>query len=356
MMRLWQLFSIAFAGWLLRHEQDVIRYVQAENKLLRDALKRARGSKRWLLTDRQRRRLARAAKRIGRKRLEAIGPMFKPDTLLRWHRELVARKYRAKRRTGRPPVDDAVRALVVRLAEENETWGYRRIVGALKQLEVIVAASTVRRILREAGLDPGPKRKKTLTWKIFIERQFAHLAAADFFTKEVWTMRGLKRFHVLVVMDLATRRIKIAGVVPEPDGAWVTQAFRGLTDYEDNSLQGKTHLLVDRGAVFTDRAATVLAAEGVTMKRLPPKSPNLNAYVERFIRTIKEEALDRLLILGEHHLRKVLDEFVEHYHHERPHQGLGNNLIHPHLEVGAGNILCKKRLGGLLKCYHRAAR
>lgn len=350
------LWVVMGAAWIARREQACLDYLRVENRVLREALTQARGGKRPRLTDPQRYRLARAAYQLGRKRLKTLAPFVTPDTLLRWHRELVARKYRGRQaRQGRPPVADEVRHLVVRLAEEHESWGYRRIVGALKHLGVTVSASTVRRLLREAGLNPSPERKKTLSWSRFLKRQFAHIAAADFFTKEIWTVQGLKRMHVLVVIELITRRIHVAGMVAEPTGAWVEQTFRELTDMDDGFLLGKPILLVDRGSQFTDRAAMILAGSGVQMKRLPPRSPNLNAYVERVIRSVKEEALDRILIFGEGHLRRVLKEFTAHYHHERPHQGLDNELVVPVPRKRLGKVVRKQRLGGLLSHYDRVA-
>ena len=209
-----------FTGLILQKEQEVMAYLVAENQVLREALEEARGKKRLLLTARQKRLLSRLAKVIGRKVLKDIGPLFTPDTLLRWHRELVARKYTSKKKTGRKPLDEELRALVIRLAEENETWGYRRIAGALNHLEEKVSASTVRRILLEAGLEPEPQRKKKTTWKEFLQRQMGSLASADCFTKEIWTLSGLRRFHILVVMDIQSRRVRIGGIIPEPTGVF----------------------------------------------------------------------------------------------------------------------------------------
>ncbi len=182
------------------------------------------------------------------------------------------------------------------------------------------------------------------------------LAAADFFTVDVWTTGGLTRFAVLFLIDLATRRVEIAGILPEPDSAWVIQCGRQLTDPVDGCLRGKRFLLHDRDPRFTDSFADILAAAGVEALRLPPRSPNLNAYAERVVRTIKESCLDRLILVGDRSLRGSIHEFVTHYHHERNHQGVSNRLLFPATRTSAHGdspIARRLRLGGLLKYYHR---
>jgi putative transposase len=176
-------------------------------------------------------------------------------------------------------------------------------------------------------------------------------------TVEVWMATGLTRFAVFFVMHLATRRVEIAGIVAEPDSAWVTQCCRHLTDPSEGFLIGTRVLLHDRDPLFSDVFRATLAAAGVRTVRLPPRSPNLNAYAERFVRTIKESCLNRLILVGEPSLRRAIDEFVEHYHHERNHQGMGNQLLFPASAKIQNHepIACRPRLGGLLKYYHRLA-
>ncbi len=183
------------------------------------------------------------------------------------------------------------------------------------------------------------------------------LAAADFFTVDVWTATGLTRFAVFFVMHLATRRVEIAGITADPDSAWVTQRSRHLTDPSVGLLLGKRFLLHDRDPLFSDAFRETVTAAGVQPVRLPPRSPNLNAYAERFVRTIKESCLNRLILVGEHSLRRAVGEFVAHYHHERNHQGRGNQLLFPTASAirHHGRIACRPRLGGLLKYYHRPA-
>ena len=207
--------------------------------------------------------------------------------------------------------------------------------------------------MRQRGIEPAPERQKRTTWQEFLTAHRDVLAAADFFTVDVWTARGLTRFAVLFVINLATRRVEIAGILPEPDSAWVIQCGRQLTDPVDGCLRGKRFLLHDRDPRFTAAFGDTLAAAGVETLRLPPRSPNLNAYAERFVRTIKESCLDRLILVGERSLRTAIHEFVEHYHHERNHQGVGNRLLFPATTRAHDNcpIASRHRLGGQLTHY-----
>ena len=287
------------------------------------------GHRRLRFTSDQQRRLAAKGKRLGRKVLRELGAIVTPDTILRWHRELIARKYdgSAARTPGRPRVDTEVRQLIVEMAADNERWGYSRIVGELSKLGVVVSRSSVRRILLEHGLEPAPERLEHMPWAKFLRTHWAGLAAADFFTVEVWSTFGLIRYMVLFVIDLPTRRVEIAGISLVPKGPWMEQIARNLVDEMAGFLRGKTHLIHDRDPLFTRGFRELLQSAGVTSVRLPPRSPNLNAFAERFVLSIKSECLSRLVILGERHLRRAIAEYVDHYHHERTHQGLGNRLI-----------------------------
>jgi transposase InsO family protein len=243
------------------------------------------------------------------------------------------------------------------MATENRTWGYTRIQGALANLDHRVARGTIANILREHGLEPAPERVKKTTWTEFLKTHWDLLAAADFFTVEVWTGSGLTRFAVLFFIELSTRRIEIAGITSEPDAAWMSQVSRNVTDASDGFLMGKRFLIHDRDPRFTLAFRETLTAAGVHVVRVPPRSPNLNAYAERFIRTIKESCLDRIIFVGEGSLWRAVREFIEHYHHERNHQGLGNQLILPVVGQtrGGERIVSRERIGGLLKYYHRPA-
>lgn len=348
-----QFLLFVLAGWVSRHQKQMIEYLMAENAAFRELL----GRKRPRFTNAQRRRLARAAKPLGRRRLLELSPIVTPDTLLRWYRELVAQKYdgSGRRGAGRPRVAGEIQDLVVQMAIENPRWGYTRIQGALSNLGFTVGRNTIRRILIEQGIDPAGHR--ATTWSMFLKAQWGAIAATDFFTVEVITWRGLVRYMVLFVIDLKTRRIEIAGGIACPDGPWMNQIARNLTDCHDGFLRGSRFLIHDRDPLFTRQFRTTLRETGTEPIRLPSHSPNLNAYAERFVRSIKSECLAQVIPLGERHLRHLAREYNEHYHHERNHQGLGNQLIAPRAEgKGAwGEIECRERIGGLLRFYRRAA-
>src|SRR5262245_30522117 len=275
---------VALAGWINQQQREVIEYLQTENRVLREQL----GSRRLRFTDDQRIRLAAKAKWVGRRVLQQVATVVSPETLLAWHRRFIARKYdgHQRRGPGRAPRTAEIRQLVVRMATANRDWGYTRIQGALANFGHDVGRGTIAAILRQQGIEPAPERRKGTTWREFLRAHWDVLAAADFFTVEVWTASGLTRYVVLFVIELATRRVHIAGITAEPDSAWVIQCSRQLTDPVDGFLLGKRFLLHDRDPLFTDTFRETLAATGLETVRLPPKSPNLNAFAERFVRTI----------------------------------------------------------------------
>lgn len=220
---------------------------------------------------------------------------------------------------------------MVGMARENRDWGYRRIQGALANLGHEVSRGTIANILKAHGLEPAERNRKT-TWKEFLLRQWEVLVAADFFTIEVWTRNGLS-------------------------GLWMAQVGRNLSDDADGFLMGKRYLIDDRDPLYSAEFLETLGAAGVKSVKLPPRSPNLNAHAERFVRTIKESCLDRIILFGEGSLRKAIHEFIAHYHLERNHQGLGNRLITPEEPRIRGTRAVRRRqpLGGMLNYYHRQA-
>lgn len=215
--------------------------------------------------------------------------------------------------------------------------------------------NTIKRILLENGFDPAGFRGTT--WSTFLRAHWGAIAATDLFTIEVATWRGLVRYFVIFVIDLKTRRVEISGIARSPDGAWMTQIARNLTDFEDGFLRGTRFLIHDRDPLFTKEFRRTLKESGVRPVKLPSRSPNLNAYAERFIRSIKSECLTQIIPLGERHLCRAVREYAEHHQHERNHRGLGNRLIDPNfdLAVREGAVACRKRLGGVLRYYKRAA-
>ena len=352
----WQVYFVILAGWINRQQQEVIEYLRTENQVLKEKL----GNKRILLNDDQRRRLAVKGKILGRKMLEEVGTLFTPDTILRWHRHLVAQKWdysHRRRSVGRPPVPQEVVDLVLRFARENVTWGYDRIQGALGNLGHEISDQTVGNILKGHGIEPVPERKRTTTWATFIKSHWGVLAAIDFTTIEVWTKGGLVTYYLLFVMEVATRRVHFAGCTPNPDEPWMKQIARNLTDPFDGFLNGKRYVLLDRDGKFCPTFREMLEQESVNCVRLPSRSPNLTPHIERFMRSIKEECLLQMIFFGEKMLRTAIRRFLEHYHAERNHQGLGNQLIHPAEGVGLsqGEVQCRERIGGLLRYYYRDA-
>ena len=346
---------LALAGWVTRHQEDRIDYLREENRVLREHL----GPRPLRLTDAQRRRLAVRGQTLGRRILSQVAGIVTPDTILRWYRRLIAQKYdgSARRRRGRPMTPRAVAELVVRMADENPTWGYTRIRGALANLGRNIARNTVKRILHDHGIAPAPERNQRTPWKTFLQAHWEGLAAADLFTVEVLTLAGLRRYFVFFVIVLKTRRVHIAGIHPQPDGRWMEQMARNLTDPVDGFLRTARQLIHDRDPLYTRVFGEILTSGDVGPIRLPPKSPNLNAYAERFVRSINEECLHRVVPLGEGHLRLIVHEYVEHDQRERNHQGLDNQLLQrppPPVRADA-DVQRRERLGGLLSFYYREA-
>ena len=349
-----QFFLLCLAGWVNRNQQNAIEYLQEEVKVLKEQLgKKSRSN------DDQRRRLAVKAKKLGLAGFKHLAAIATPRTLLAWHQRLVARKYdgSGKRSPGRPPTLREVRDLILRMAVENRTWGYTRIQGALQNLGHDIGRGTIAKVLKEAGVDPAPDRRKKTTWKEFLRAHWEVLAAADFFTVEVWTAAGLVRYHVLFVLRLATRQVHLAGIIPEPHEQWMKQVARNLTDGLEGFLGGCRYLIHDHSSLFGDGFRMVLEGAGMESVRLPARSPNLNAFAERFVRSIKESCLDQLILIGEASLHRATSNFLLHYHQERNHQGLENKIIRPEFNLFPryGAIKCRKRLGGMLRYYYREA-
>jgi putative transposase len=282
-----------------------------------------------------------------------------PATLLAWHRRLVARKwdYSSRRRPGRPSTTAAIRKLVIRIATENPTWGHRRVQGELVKLGHPIAASTVWQILHDAGIDPAPRRTGP-TWKQFLTAQARRILAADFV--QVDTML-LRRFYALIVIEHGTRHVHLAGITANPDGAWTTQAARNfLMDLGQRSASIK-FLIRDRAGQFTGSFDAVFRAEGIRILASPPQAPKANAICERIIGTLRRELFDRLLIVNEYHLRRVLTEYLLHYNAARPHRSLGQlapaqaGARPPEIDLAEYRIRRKQVLGGLTHEYQIAA-
>jgi transposase InsO family protein len=278
-----------------------------------------------------------------------------PATLLRWHRDLVARRWTYQHaRPGRPPVNAQVRELVLRLAAGNPSWGHRRIQGELLGLGYRVAASTVWKILNQAGVDPAPRRSGP-TWRQFLTAQARTMLACDFFTVDTVL---LKRVYVLFFVEIATRQVHVVGVTAHPTGAWVAQQARNLLMDLDQRGAGLRFLLRDRDTKFTNTFDAVFTAEGIDVIQTPPQAPRANAFAERWVGTVRRECTDRMLIVNERHLATVLAEYTAHYNGHRPHRSLGQQppAPAPHVvDLNAARVHRRPILDGLINEYSQAA-
>jgi putative transposase len=330
-------------------------YLVAENRIMKAQLKG-----RLKLSDAEREALGEIGHRLGSKVLADVATIAQPDTILGWYRKLVARKFdgsKARRGPGRPRIKREVEQLIIRMASENRDWGYDRIAGALANLGYQISDQTVGNVLRRHGLPPAPERKRTTTWAAFVRTHLALLAGTDFFTAEVLTLRGLVTYYVLFSIHLESRRVDIAGLTVHPNEAWMKQIARNVTMDDCGALRDCRYLLHDRDTKFTRSFRAIIASAGVEPLVLPARSPNLNAYAERWVRSVKEECLSKVILFGERSLRRALSNFVDHFHAERNHQGKGNVLLFPRVtdRQREGPVRCQERLGGLLRYYHREA-
>ena len=340
-----QIWFAVLLGWLDHQERDAIAYLMEENRILRAQLR----GRRLRLTDGDRRRLAVPAFQLGQRALRQVATIVTPDTLLRWHRQLVVRKWTYARRSQRRGLLAEIRRLVVRMAEENPTWGYTRIQGALKNVGHRVGLSTIARILKTQGLPPVPERPTS--WQTFLRAHKDAIVGADFFTTDVWTWRGLVTVYTVFVIHVASRRVQILGSTPHPDEEFMRQVGRTLTMADAAPCR---ILICDRDTRWRGPVRDCVGEAGIRIVQTAYQAPNANSYAERFVRSIKEECLDRIMPMGERHFRRAVREYVAHYHLERNHQGLGNTLIASTPARTTGSIRRRPR-GGLLNYYNRAA-
>jgi putative transposase len=297
---------------------------------------------------------------VARQRWARSVVLVTPETVLRWHRALVRRKwtFRQRRRVGRRPTDATLAALIVRLATENPRWGYARIHGELCKLGHAVGRSTIRAVLKRHGIPPAPRRRQGGgTWRQFLAQHRDAVLACDYFTIETL---ALKTLYALFFIELGTRRVHLASCTAHPTVAWVTQQARNLTWALQDEGCAFRFLVHDRNAKFPPAFDAVFAAEGIAVGRTPDRAPTANAYAERWVRSARAECLDHLLIVGERHLRRVLAEYVAHYvahyNEARPHQGLDHHCPIPRTAAPPhGAVRRRDRLGGLLHEYYREA-
>jgi len=279
-----------------------------------------------------------------------------PETILRWHRRLVRGRWTYPNRPGRPPIDDALTALVVRMARENPGWGYQRLQGELLKLGHRVGASTIRRILQRHRIPPAPVRRTDTSWRRFLRAQASSMLAVDFF--HVDCALTLRRLYVLFALEVGDRSLHVLGVTAHPDGPWTTQQARNLLMDLGQHAARFRFLVRDRAGQFTASFDAVLAGAGIEVVKIPPRSPRANCFAERLVLTVRTEVTDRMLIFGEQHLHRVLAVYASHYNARRPHRAL--RLLPPRPtspvpEPVHGRIRRRPILGGLLNEYETAA-
>jgi len=353
MARFFHPFLLLLANATHRDMVAQIQYLKAENAILRSKL-----PKRITVTPVERARLVKLGSKV-RKFIGELITIVSPRTFLRWVAESkkeTKASDKPKRKPGRPRTPQEISELILRLARENH-WGYTRILGELKKLGIKnVSKSTVRNILKAAGLEPGPDRGEG-SWDQFVRMHAESLWACDFLSKKIWTIRGLVDYFVIIWINVKSREVIVSTATAAPDSAWVTQQARNFL--HDASERGKEvgHLIHDWDTKFPAQFDAILESQGAEIHRLGPVKPNLNAYAERVIQSIQQECLDHFVVLGEKHLNHLVSEYIEHYNTERPHRALEKPPLSadPQEATTNGHVVCKERLGGLLRHYHRAA-
>lgn len=323
-----------------------IQYLKAENEILRN-----RCADKIMTTPQERTKLLHYGLPLGDSIKDIIG-IVTYKTFQRWKREFNDPDYKPKK-VGRPRIPETLRQLIIRLAVEN-AWGYTRIKGELLKLSHCVGRSTIQRILKLEGV-PDPYSRKDSAWHRFVQREMESLWACDFFCQPVYSLLGKKFVWALVFIHLETRRVYYAGCTERPNSAWVEQQARQFCWYLNDNDESIKYLLRDRDGKFSPKFDSVIESEGIKVKRLPVKAPNLNAWVESWIGSLKRECLNHFIVMNEHHLDYLIREYVEHYNKERPHQSKDNRPLIQLPVLNKGEVECKQRLSGLLKHYYRIA-
>ncbi len=339
-------------------------YLLHENKILKSKI-----TKRINFTDEERRVLVESALAMGRDLMEKVVRIVQPKTIMAWQRRLEKQKWdysdRRKNNPGRPKISVDIEQLVCKMARENE-WGYKRIQGELKKLDIEVSKSSIANILRRNGLPPSPERKG-LSWREFLARHAPVFLCADMFQKEVWTFRGLMTAYVFFVIHLQTRKVTLARATFSPTNLWLKQQTRHvLWECEDQGIEPR-FFLRDNDQLYPDEMDAILKSSGVDTVKTPFRAPNANAHAERYVLSCKNECLNHLLIFGLNRLQYVVDCYTGFFNEHRPHQGIDNKIPAEYkltakrqggrlpLNVTPMNVIRKEFLGGLLKSYRRAA-
>ncbi|MEW4490886.1 integrase core domain-containing protein [Thalassoglobus sp. JC818] len=356
MRNVYQSLLLLIAGATQQELARHVRYLKVENEILRSKL-----PKRVTLTEKEKNRLAKFAAKLG-SALNELATIAHPSTIRRWIREAADGVKKSVAKRGRPKTKEEIRELVLKMAREND-WGYTRIMGELKKLGITPPSrNTIKNILKENGLDPGPKRGEG-TWDDFLKQHASTLWQCDFYAKKALTLKGFRDLYILVFLHVESRRVYITPSTFHPNEEWVKQqAVAFLGHVRDSDLDIKL-LMHDRDTKFTASSDALFDQAGAEMKQTAFRSPNTNAFVERYIQTLQQEVLDHFIVFGEQHMDYIVAEAVEHYHAERPHQAKDNALLikppDDGIEGNAENqkirLHCNERLGGLLKHYYLKA-
>jgi putative transposase len=357
MVRMLYLMFVRIAGWMVLPARSSA-WKDAELLMLRQEVAMLRRQNPKPKLDWADRAVLAALARLLPRSLR-MSRLVTPDTLLRWHRQMVRWRWTHPHRSGRPPVDAKVAMLIEQMAQDNLGWGYKRIQGELLSLGIRVSASTVRRVLKSLRIPPAPQRSRS-TWRQFLRTQASTMLACDFF--HVDCALTLRRLYVFFVIEVDTRYVHVLGVTAYPDGAWTVQQARNLLmDLEERASRFR-FLIRDRAGQFTGAFDTVLASSGIEVVKIPPRCPRANAYAERWVRTARSEVTDRMLITGPRHLHAILGRYAVHYNQHRPHRAL---KLRPPRSAGSApaaiadlataKIRRHSVLGGLIKEYQQAA-
>jgi putative transposase len=340
-------FFLMLAHWVNSHLIEEIQYLKAENQILRSRIKG-----RIVVTDVERNRLLRFGKPLGA-RLKGLITIVTYETFRRW---VNGRIYKGKKsKAGRPSISAETRELIIRIAKENAHLGYHKIRGELMKLNIKVGRTTIQTILRGLGIEPSPLRRDS-RWTDFIRTHMETLIACDFFTKEIWTLRGRVTVYVFFFIELGTRRVHLAGMTRYPKRRWVERRAAEVLDTMKNSGFEPKYLIRDRDGKFSDEFDSIFQSNGLTVVKTPAQNPSCNIYAERWVWSVKHECLNYFSVFGKHHLKYIVETYVDYYNRYRPHQGLGNKPICGIIDSSSdGEIKSISILGGMFHHYQRKA-
>jgi putative transposase len=348
MAKLFNAFLLMLAGATEKELILQVQYLKAENQILRGKL-----PGRITVTVAERTRLVELGRLIG-SAIKDLITIVSPRTFARW--VAADKKGATLAKRGRPRTPEETCEIVLRLAREND-WGFTRLWGELKKLGIKIGKTTLRSILKENGIDPGPKRLTGGTWDQFVKRHAATLWQCDFVSKKVLSLKGRFDCYLLFFIHVESRRVWASPTTAHPTGAWVAQQARNFCMWAADQGLPLEYVTRDRDTKFQGMFNRIIEAEGAKVLRLPARAPNLNAFAERWVQSLQNECLDHFIVLGESHLDHLVSEYVAHYDEERPHQSKDNLPLTGNWSAppSDGAIECRERLGGLLKHYHRRA-